>query len=436
MTSPAQRQKYRTSPWILLGAIGIFLLFGVLGGWAATTRISGAIIAKGIIGVESKVKTVQHLEGGIVGKIFVRNGDRVKAGDLLLRLDDTTAQANFAIVSGSLHELHAKLARLRAERDASTKITFPDSLVSKNATPELDIIVRGQKSLFEARKKGRRGQVSILRQRILQLNELIKGLEKQQAAQTVQMKILAQSYDRKLEASLSGAVSGDTLDSLNLKKAQMAGEIGKLRSEIAKSRGSISEIEEQIVQVDTEFREQVLSDIRETQIKINESQEKKTALEEQLRRMDIRAPQTGRIHNMSIFTIGGVISPAKPVLQIIPENDRLIVECKIETTDIDQIKIGQEAAINLSAFDASTTPQLTGVVKKISAAQITDPNNSSTFFTVEIILPQSELARLEEGQELLPGMPAEVFIRTEDRTPLDYLLKPLWSQIERAARQQ
>ncbi len=435
--NPSERQPVlRTGPWILLGLIGILLLFGGLGTWAATSQIAGAIVASGTLGVESKIKTVQHLEGGIVGKILVRNGDHVKAGQLLIRLDDTTIRANHAIVEGRLNELDATLARLRAERDGLDKITFPERLLKKKSRPAVKAMMRGQTSLFTVRRKSKAGQVRILRQRAVQLEEQIKGLEIQKTARQEQIEIIDRSIRRKNKAASAGLISGDTMDTIRRQKARLTGEVGDLVARIAQARGSIEEIRQQILQVDKDFREKVLSEISRTHTEMSELQEKESALDEQLRRIDIRAPQAGRIHNMSIFTVGGVISPAKPILQIIPENDRLIIEARISPTDIDQVKISQQAAIHLSAFDARTTPVLEGTVSKISAAQVVDPNSGHSFFTVEVEIPPEQRQLLRKDQKLLPGMPAELFIRTGERTPLEYFLKPMMEQIQRAFKEQ
>ncbi len=436
MNSPTQEPQLRTWPWIVLGGIGILGLFGGLGTWAATSQIAGAIVAQGTLGAESRIKTIQHLEGGIVGEILVRDGDFVKVGALLLRLDDTAKRANHAIVTGHLNEQEASLARLRAERDGTKTILFPKHLVEEKTDPAIDAMIRGQISLFEIRQKGQLGQVRIFRQRIVQLNEQIKGLNTQRKAKQEQADILGRSIERKSFAASTGIISGDTMDTIRRQKSELTGDIGDLQARMAQARGSIEEIELQILQVDKEFREKVLSEIRQNQASSSELREKSIALQEQLRRIDIRAPQAGRIHNMSIFTVGGVISPAKPILQIIPANANLIIETKIEPKDVDQIKVGQPAAIHLSAFDSRTTPVLDGKVKNISAAQMVDAATQQTYFTVEILIPKDQLERLQEGQELLPGMPAEVFIATGERTPLNYFLKPLMVQFARAFKEE
>ncbi len=423
-------------PWVLAGAIGILLLFGGLGTFAAVSKISGAIIAQGTLGVESKVKTIQHLEGGIVGQILVHDGDLVKAGQLLIRLDDSAKKASYTIVTGHLNELNASMARLKAERDGAKVIPFGKSLLAQQDNREINAMIKDQTALFEVRKKGKLGQERIFRQRIVQLNEQIKGLQTQRKAKHEQANIIAGSFYEKSLAAQRGVVSGDTMDNIRRQKAQLTGDIGDLQARIAQARGSIEEIEQKILQIDKEFREKVLEDIRENQTRTSELREKQTALQEQLRRTDIRAPQAGRVHNMSIFTVGGVISPAESILQIIPGNAHLIVEARIEPTDLDQVKIGQPAAIHLTAFDSRTTPILDGLVKNISAAQMIDAATQRSYFTVEILIPKDQRQRLNEGQKLLPGMPAEIFITTGQRTPLNYFLKPLMAQIQRAFKEQ
>jgi len=436
MSNPTKKNQLRTWPWILLGGIGVLGLFGGLGTWAATSQIAAAIVAQGTLGAESRIKTIQHLEGGIVGEILVQDGDLVKVGALLVRLDDTSKRANHAIVTGHLNEQEAGLARLRAERDGANTISFPPHIMKQKSDPAVDAMIRGQVSLFDIRQKGKQGQIRIFRQRIVQLNEQIKGLNTQRKAKQEQADIIERSFYQKSLAASRGVISGNAMDTIRRQKSELIGDIGDLLARVAQARGSIEEIELQILQVDKEFREKVLSEIRQNQTSSGELREKSLAIQEQLRRIDIRAPQAGRIHNMSIFTIGGVISPAKPILQIIPANANLIIETKIEPKDVDQIKVGQSAAIHLSAFDANTTPVLDGKVKNVSAAQMVDATTQQSYFTVEILIPKDQLERLTDGQELLPGMPAEVFIATGERTPLNYFLKPLIVQFQRAFKEQ
>jgi len=432
MTKSNSSPKLQTWPWIVMGSISIVFLFGGLGTWAATSQISGAIVAPGTIGVESKIKTVQHLEGGLVGKIFVHDGDYVKAGALLITLDDTTILANHDINLEHIHQLEASIARLKAERDDLAAIDFPGDLLKKKTASEIASLIQGQISLFDVRRKGKLGQISTLRQRIVQLNEQVKGLQLQHEAKREQVAIVDKSLEKKEEAASQGLISGDVMDNIRRQKAQLTGEVGDLYTRIAQTRGKSQEIEQNILQINKDFREKVLSELHLNQAKYNELREKEIAIKEQLRRVDIRAPQDGRVHNMSVVTIGAVISPAKSILQIIPDNDLLIVETRISPVDVDQVSIGQEAAIHLSAFDSRTTPVLTGKVSYISGTQVVDQQNGSSFFTVEIILPKDQLQRLDKKQKLRPGMPAEAFIKTGDRTPLNYLLKPLIDQISHA----
>ena len=432
MTDSAQMPKLSIWPWVVMGSIGVITLFGGVGTWAATSLISGAIVAPGTLGVESKIKTVQHLEGGLVGKIFVHDGDYVKAGALLITLDDTTILANHDINLEHIHQLEASIARLKAERDELDQISFSTNLLSKKSDPEIKALVQGQISLFDVRKKGKLGQVYTLRQRIVQLAEQVKGLQLQHTAKQEQVEILEKSLLKKQAAARKGLISGDVMDNIRRQKAQLTGEVGDIYTRIAQTRGKSQEIEQNILQIDKDFREKVLSQLHDSQAKYNELREKEVAIKEQLRRVDIRAPQNGRVHNMSVVTIGAVISPAKSILQIIPNNDLLIVETKISPVDVDQVSIGQEAAIHLSAFDSRKTPVLTGKVSYISGTQVVDQQNGASFFTVEINIPQDQLQRLGKDQKLRPGMPAEAFIKTGDRTPLNYILKPLLDQFNHA----
>jgi len=356
MSDSAKSPKLSTGPWIVMGMIGVIGLFGGLGTWAATSQISGAIVAPGTLSVESKIKTVQHLEGGLVGKIFVQDGDLVKAGDLLITLDDTAINANHDINLEHIHQLEASIARLKAERDELKAISFSADLLKKTTDPEIEALIQGQISLFEVRRKGKAGQIETLRQRISQLKEQVKGLQLQREAKQEQVDILNRSLVKKQVAAGQGLISGDVMDNIRRQKAELTGEAGDIVTRIAQTRGTIQEIKQNILQINKDFREKVLSQLHDNQAKYSELREKEIAIKEQQRRVDIRAPQNGRIHNLAVVTIGAVISPAKPILQIIPDNDLLIAETRISPTDVDQVSIGQEAAIHLSAFDSRKPP--------------------------------------------------------------------------------
>lgn len=428
--------KLRNWPWVIFGICVIIVVFGFGGLWASFTKISGAVIAQGTIGVESKVKTIQHLDGGIVIEMFVRDGDRVEVGDSLLRLDETSLRANLNIINNNLFELVARENRLEAENNAREIIDFSGELTKNKQLPLVEQIMKSNTAFFATRKNTRNGQEAMMRKKIEQLNEQIKGLEAQINAKNEQTKILEQNIAKKEPAVERGVISQDDMDQLKTNFAELTGRIGELQSNVAQIGITIAETELQILQINIVFIEQVQQELREVITKISELSEQKIAYEERLQRTLVTAPVTGLVHNMSIHTIGGVISPSKAILQIIPNNDRLIIEARIQTMDIDQVHIGQISSVHLSAFDARTTPVLNGKVMNISAAQIIDEATKIPYFSVEIEIPKNELKRLNKDQVLLPGMPAEAYIKTGERTPLDYFLKPLKVQLMRAFKEE
>ncbi|MEX3011302.1 HlyD family type I secretion periplasmic adaptor subunit [Hoeflea sp. TYP-13] len=431
----AGKLKLRIWPWVYAGFFVVIAIFGVGGAWATFTEISGAVIAPGTISVESKVKTIQHLDGGIVSEIYVGDGDEVKAGVRLLRLDETALKASLNIVTNSLIELIARRSRLEAEQYGKQAIEFPEELFRAGDVLFVGQIVGSKKSLFEARRETRAGQKKVMREKISQLENQIDGLEAQIVSNEQQADILAANIVRKKPAAEDGIVSLDTMDQLYGRQADLAGERGELHNTVARVRSQITETELQILQIDVDFREQVQADLREVTNKIAELREQRAALEEKLLRTQIVAPVSGRIHDLSVHTVGGVVSPAEQILQIIPDNDRLVVEARINTTDVDLVYLGQDAIVQLSAFDMRTTPTLNANVVQISAAQLVDPATNVPYFSVELEIPESELLQLDKSLKLLPGMPAEAFISTGKRTPLDYLLKPFSVSIMKALRE-
>ncbi len=434
VNSPESRFSNRT--WILLGLITVLAVFGGGGAWAALTRISGAVIAPGAVSVETNIKTVQHLEGGIVAQIHVTNGDRVKAGDVLLRLDDSALQANLNILNNTLLELLARQARLQAELEGRDTIEFPAEFLENPDTELVERLKNSKAALFETRRQARLGQIRVMEEKILQFREQILGLQAQMRSQEEQAEIVRQSIERKQDAREAGVVSQDTMDQLRRQHLQLVGKVGELRSTIAEIGSTITQVELQIIQIDVDLRETAQGELRDVLSRIAELREQRNALLEQEKRTLILAPVAGRVHNMAIFTVGGVVPPGSPILQIIPENDRLIIEARVMVTDIDQITPGQEASVILSAFDSRTTPTLAARVTSVSAAPLSDSQTNTPYFSVRLEIPENELARLTPEQVLLPGMPADVYIRTVERTPLDYLLKPLASQILRAFKEQ
>lgn len=422
----------------LIGFAILVLLFGGFGGWAATSQLAGAVIAPGTIVVESNVKKVQHPTGGIVGEILVTEGSAVEAGQVVMRLDDTVTRSTLGVVRSQLDEWTAREARLLSERDGAAAITFPEYLTLRKDDKSVMTAIAGEQKLFESRKNARDGQRAQLRERVAQSNEEIRGLTSQQEAKEREIKFISDELVGVTELYGKNLVSISRLNTLQRDKARLEGEHGQFSAEIARARGKISETELQIIQLDQDFRTEVLKDLREGQGKIAELKERFTAAEDQLKRVDIRAPQTGIVYQLNVHTVGGVIANGETMMQIVPRADALVVEAKVAPQDIDQIAVGAKGIVRIMAGNQRTTPDVTGVLTRISADLTRDqpsgPQTSPPYYLVRISLPEQEVARLGD-LKLVPGMPAEAFIQTYARTPLEYLLKPLREQIARTFKE-
>jgi len=418
---------------LLAGVTVITVLVGAVGGWAGTTEISGAVVAPGVFVVDSNVKKVQHPTGGIVGELRVRDGDRVKSGEIVMRLDETVTQANLAIVRKTIDEFESRQARLEAERDGADEITFPPDLLARKSHPDIERVITGERKVFELRKIARAGQKSQLRERTLQLQEEIQGLDGQVAAKKRETELISQELEGVRDLWRKNLVPIQRVTALERDAARLEGERGSLIAAKAQAKGKISEIELQIIQIDQDLRSEVARELREIQAKLSEYVERKIAAEDQLKRIDIRAPQDGTVHQLNVHTVGGVVSPAEPIMLIVPDADMLTIEAKIEPQDIDQIRMGQQAVLRLSAFNQRTTPEIGGEVSRISADLTTDQRTGLSYYTVRISIPPQELARLR-GLRVMPGMPVESFIQTAERTVLSYLTKPLTDNVFKAFR--
>ncbi|WP_352537648.1 HlyD family type I secretion periplasmic adaptor subunit [Mesorhizobium sp. M0029] len=406
--------------YLVAGVATCLLLVGGVGGLAAVTKMSGAVIAAGRLVVDSNVKKVQHPTGGVVGEIRVREGDRVKAGDILVRLDETTTRANLAIVSKGLDEFYARLARLEAERDGKDTISFPDVLTSRRDEAGVAASMAGEQSLFDFRHQARSGQRSQLRERIAQLTQESAGLTEQLQAKRREIELIQIELEGVRSLWHRKLIGIDRMTSLERDAVRLEGEHGQLTAGIAQVEGKASEIELQIIQIDQDLRSEVATDLRDTQGKISEFVERKVAAEDQLKRIDLRSPQDGVVLQLAVHTIGGVITPGEQVMQIVPVTDDLTVEAHIAPQDIDQVTMGQNAILRLSAFNRQTTPELTGTLSRISADLTIEERTGAAFYVARVTLPKTEVAKLR-GLALAPGMPAEVFFPTGDRTML-----PIW----------
>jgi HlyD family secretion protein len=419
---------------LIIGLAVVAILAGGLGGWASTAEISGALIAPGAIVVDSNVKKVQHPTGGVVGELLARDGDIVKAGDVIVRLDDTVTKASLAIVTKNLDGLLARAARLQAEQQGLTKIVFPATLLDRADDPDVKNVIASETKLFEVRTTGRVGQKAQLRERITQLNEEIAGLTAQEKAKDQEIALVEKElvgvnslYDQHL-------VQISRLTTLQRDAARLNGERAQFVASRAQAKGKITETELQIIQVDKDLVSDVSKDLREANDKIGEFVERKVTAEDQLRRTDIRAPQDGMVLQSTVHTVGGVITAGDAIMMIVPQADALSVEAKVNPQDIDKLQIGQKTLLRLSAFNQRTTPELNGVVARVSPDVTTDQRTGQSYYTIRVSMPPEEVARLGDVK-LIPGMPVEAFVQTGDRTLLSYLIKPLRDQLMRAFRE-
>jgi membrane fusion protein, type I secretion system len=419
---------------LIVGLAVVALLAGGLGGWASTAQISGALIAPGSVVVESNVKKVQHPTGGVVGEVRARDGDLVKAGDVVVRLDDTVTKASLAIVTKNLDGMLARAARLEAEQRGLEKIAFPQALLQRADDPDVKVVMASESKLFEVRVNGRAGQKSQLRERVVQLNEEIAGLTAQEKAKDQEIALVEKEligvrdlYDKHL-------VQLSRLTTLERDLARLSGERAQYIASRAQAKGKITETELQIIQVDKDMVSDVSKDLRETNDKIGEFVERKVTAEDQLRRVDIRAPQDGMVLQSTVHTVGGVITAGDAIMLIVPQTDDLQVEAKVNPQDIDKLQVGQKTLLRLSAFNQRTTPELNGVVTRISPDVTTDQRTGQSYYTIRISMPPEEVTRLGDVK-LIPGMPVEAFVQTGERTLISYLIKPLSDQLMRAFRE-
>jgi HlyD family secretion protein len=381
--------------------------------------------------VQSNVKTIQHPTGGVVAEIAVRNGMRVSAGDLLLRLDATQAQASLQVVSKQLDEFRARSARLLAERDGLSRPEIPAEMTTRLNDSAVRNLLAAEAMLFTARATARDSQKELLRSRVSQLNEEIGGLDAQVASKAKQLELIAGELTGVQELYEKRLVPLARLTALQRESARIEGERGQLTSSIAETKAKIGEAQLQIVRIDQDFRTDVVKELGEAKGKEAELVERGVAARDLLDRIEIRAPTSGVIHQLTAHTIGGVIRAGDAIMEVVPDSDELQIEARLQPNDIDQVRVGQKAFTRFSAFNQRVTPELAGVVSYVSADISRDQQTNAAYFTVRVTLPEEERRRLA-GLQLVSGMPADVFMQTGSRTMMSYLLKPITDQLQRA----
>jgi HlyD family secretion protein len=429
--SIVQRAAHAFEGELRTGLRALIVVGGVAGGWMTLVPLSGAVVVPGNLVVQSNVKTVQHPTGGVVAQIPVHNGMRVNAGDLLLRLDSTQAQASLQVVSKQLDEVRAKSARLVAERDGLPKPTIPPEMSSRLDDNNVKTVLASEASLFRARTTARESQKELLKSKVSQLGEEIVGLEAQVASKAKQLELITGELTGVQELFDKRLVPIARLTALQREAARIEGERGQLISTIAETKTKVDEAKLQLVRLDQDVRTEVVKDLGEAQGKEAELSERSIAARDVLERIEMRAPTSGVIHQLNAHTIGGVIRAGDAVMEVVPDSDDLQIEAKLQPNDIDQVRKGQQAFVRFSAFNQRVTPQLIGQVSYVSPDTTKDQQSGTSYFTVRIMLPEEERRRLA-GLQLSSGMPAEVFMQTGSRTMLSYLFKPILDQFQRA----
>jgi HlyD family secretion protein len=418
----------------LMGYSSIFVMVGIFGAWATTTHLNGAVIAPATIIAETNSKRVQHKDGGIVRQILVRDGERVTEGQDLVILDDTETKAELGIVDALLIEELAKKARLEAQRDDAATVTFAADLESRRSDPKVGKVMEGQEKLYAARRAAVKGKIDQLNEQVGQVSEQIEGISAQISSKDRQIALIKSELED-LEGLLAkGLTQQSRVLAMQREQARLEGERGELIGSRAAASSKAGEIKLQILQIGEEVLSQTLTELREADGRIAELAERRLAAKARLDRMVIKAPITGAVYQLMIHTEGGVITPAEPLMMIVPEGDDLVLRAQVLPQNIEQIHQGQKAHVRFPAFSARTTPEVQAEVFSIAGDVTQMSADTPPFYDVRLRIPHEQLAILGTSQ-LKPGMPAEAFIQTTSRTPLSYFIKPLLDQIEHAWRE-
>jgi HlyD family secretion protein len=421
---------------LIIGILSLVILLGGFGTWSVLSSISGAVIASGRIEVDRNRQIVQHLDGGIVSEIRVDEGDSVTEGDVLIKLDAKELASQLAIVEGQLFELMARRGRLEAERDEATDITFEVELLQASETnPDVMDLVQGQTRLFLARRDSIARETEQLEKRRSQIQEQITGIKAQQTSMQVQLELIREELQNQQSLLERGLAQAGTVLNLRRTQANLEGQLGELIAAEAQAEGRITEIDIEILKLGTQRRENAISRLRDLRYQELEMAENRRSLQDQLARLDITAPVSGIVYGLQVQTPRSVIRPADPVLYLIPQDRPLVIAAQVAPTDIDQMFTGQDVTLRFSALDQRNTPELFGRVTQISADAFEDQGSGLSYYRAEIELNEGELARLPEGIILIPGMPVESYIKTADRSPIAYLIKPLADYFVKAFRE-
>lgn len=432
MTSP---RRWTAGRPLAVGFVSLLVLVGGFGTWAVLAQISGAVVAPGQVEVDQNRQVVQHPDGGVVDKVLVEEGDFVDAGAELVRLDPALLGSELAIVEGQLFEIIARRGRLAAERDEASTITFdPELQKVAQQRPQVAELMGGQDRLFAARAETLLKESQQLDKRAAQIADQVTGIHAQQEALQQQLVFVGEELTDLQSLLDKGLAQASRVLALQREQARLLGQVGELQASAAQAEGRITEIEIEKLKLVTTRREQAITELRDLQYRELELAERRQSLRQQLDRLDIRAPVSGVVYGLTVFAERSVIRAADPVLYLVPQDRPLVVAARIDPIHRDEVYVGQPVTLRFATFDARTTPELYGTVMQVSADAFTDEQAGASFYRAEMVLNEGENEKLGDLR-IVPGMPVEAFIRTSDRTPLAYLLKPLTDYFNRAFRE-
>jgi HlyD family secretion protein len=435
MNNESSEKRWSARKHLIIGGITLLVLVGGFGTWSVMAQITGAVITSGQIEVDRNRQVVQHPDGGIVEEILVQEGDTVQDGQLLVRLDASDLLSELAIVEGQLFEFLARRARLEAERDESDALTF-DPVLLEVGTADTQKLMEGQTRLFEARIETDTSAVEQLTQQRAQISSQLAGIDAQQQALATQRSLIGEELVDQQTLLDRGLAQASRVLALRREEASLLGTVGQLTSQSAQAGERMTEIELQILGLSSTRREEAITQLRDLEVNELELFERRRVLRRQLDRLDIRAPVAGVVYGLTVFAPQSVIRSADPLLFLIPQDRPLVITTQVQVIDIDQIFVGQDVTLRFSAFDQRRTPELTGKVTLISADAFENETSGQPYYRAEVQLNDGQIERLPADTTLIPGMPVEAFVRTADRSPLDYLVKPLADYFIKAFREQ
>jgi len=419
--------------YIRLSYLSLFFLVVILGGWSVLAKIQGAVIATGQVAVDGKPKVIQHLEGGIVSEISVKEGDLVSQGQTVLKLDSTILNANLGAAETNFFENQALISRLMAEKNTQDRIYWSPQLPGHGKNPRVDLAKSGQEQLFHARQNALSGEIAQFTQRIEQFSDEDNGLISEIEFTRSELGLVEQELNKMTNLLSQNLVSRNRVTQLERDRTRLMNTAAKLESQRTGLRNAIREAEIQISQANRLREEQVLTDLRVAQTQADSYLETLKTVSTKAKLVGIEAPVSGIVHEMTVSTIGGVIAPGQEIMQIIPKRDSLIIKANVMPQDIDQVSLGQKTNVIFSALKQKNAPELDGIVSYISADVLVDPITGSSYFEVEVGIDDVQIKKLK-GQILIPGMPADVFIQTQEQSVFDYLTGPLRDTLKKTMR--